>query len=410
MTRVRIPGLAHGGEARYGTGVTVPPVLVLGEAPPRARASTSEPPDVASAREAVVLLDGGAQAYPRMLEAIAAARRAIHLEVYSFSATGVGVDFVDALGASARRGVAVHVKIDGWGSMRGGRHVAARLRSAGCKVKIHNRLVALFAGRFGRNHRKILLVDDAVAFVGGINIGDENVADEARLGWADVAVEIHGPLCVQLGRQLRGEAAGHVASRTRILLSGPGGGWRMRRRYVDAFAGARHRIDLAHGYFAPDQRVIRALTMAAQRGVDVRLLMAGHSDVPLARIAARSFYRQLLAAGVRISEWSESVLHAKVATVDGRRLLVGSFNLDVFSLSNLEVLLVLEDANAVAQAQAWIASRFEASPPVTSLRMAGWRHSWIFEPLGRRLVATLAWGTRVVAGRRRRRGRRSRSD
>mgnify|MGYP001344369483 CR=1 FL=1 len=390
--------------------VTIPPALVLGDDPALARASSSEPPDAAAVRETVVLLDGGAQAYPRMLGAISAARRAIHLEVYSFSATGVGVEFVDALRAAAQRGVAVHVKIDGWGSMRGGRHVAARLRTAGCEVDIHNRLVALFVGRLGRNHRKVLLVDDGVAFVGGINIGDENIADEERLGWADVAVEIRGPLCVQLGRQLRGEPPVPVASGTRILLSGPGGGWRLRRWYVDAFAGARHRIDLAHGYFAPDRRVIRALTMAAQRGVDVRLLMAGHSDVPLARIAARSFYRRLLGAGVRISEWTGSVLHAKVATVDGRRLLVGSFNLDAFSLSNLEVLLVLEDASAVAQAQAWIASRFDASPPVTPQRMGGWRETWILEPAGRRLVAIVALGTRLAAGRRRRRGRRPQSD
>src|SRR5206468_12390118 len=117
--------------------------------------------------------------YPRMLAALARASRSIHLEVYAFASSGVGHDFVKALAQAARRGVAVRVVIDGWGSARGGRAIAAALRDQGCEVQIYNRLLALLIGRFGRNHRKILLVDDEVAFLGGINIGDENVGTGA---------------------------------------------------------------------------------------------------------------------------------------------------------------------------------------------------------------------------------------
>lgn len=112
------------------------------------------------AKESVELLDGGDRAYPAMLSAIAHARTSVDLEVYAFAPSGVGARFVETLGNAARRGVAVRVVIDGWGSARRGRAVAKSLREAGCVVRIYHRLLALLVGRFGRNHRKLLIVDD----------------------------------------------------------------------------------------------------------------------------------------------------------------------------------------------------------------------------------------------------------
>jgi cardiolipin synthase len=334
-----------------------------------------------------------------MLLAIARARSSVHLEVYAFSPTGVGVRFVEALGQAASRGVKVQVLIDGWGSARDGRAIAAALHEAGCAVRIYNRLLGLLVGRFGRNHRKILLVDDEVAFLGGINIGDENLGEGERPGWADLAVEIRGPQCTRLGRMIRHEPDSPVESSLRIFLCGLGGGWRLRRRYLKAFASARQRIHVAHGYFLPDRGVVRAITAAARRGVEVRLLLAGRSDVPFARAATRSLYRRLLATGVQIHEWSESVLHAKVATVDGRRLLVGSFNLDPFSLANLEVLVEVDDTEVIEQGEAWIQNRFAISRSITSVEASSRPRRWLLDPLGR-LVARLADATsRVIASR-----------
>jgi phosphatidylserine/phosphatidylglycerophosphate/cardiolipin synthase-like enzyme/fatty acid desaturase len=359
--------------------------------------------DGASAPESVEMLDGGEQAYPRMLLAIARAQRSVHLEVYSFASLGVGARFVEALAHAARRGVTVQVLIDGWGSARGGRAVAAALREAGCAVRIYNRLLALLVGRFGRNHRKVLLVDDEVAFLGGINIGDENLAEGSRPGWADLALEIRGPQCAHLGRMIRREPRRPVESSLRIHLCRLGGGWRLRRRYLKAFASARRSIHVAHGYFLPDRSVVRAITAAARRGVKVRLLLAGQSDVPFARAATRSLYRRLLAAGVHIHEWGGSVLHAKVATVDGRRLLVGSFNLDPFSLANLEALVEVVDNRVVEQGEAWIQDHFARSGSMTSVEASSRLHRWLLDPLGR-LVARLADAmSRVIASRRRRR-------
>ncbi|MCC6751529.1 MAG: hypothetical protein IT371_28005 [Deltaproteobacteria bacterium] len=247
----------------------------------------------------------------------------------------------------------------------------AALREGGCEVRIYNRLRALLIGRFGRNHRKGLLADDEVAFLGGINIGDE--------------------------------PSRSVDSAVRIFLCGIGGGWRLRRRYLKAFDKARERIHIAHGYFLPDPGVLRAITAAAARGVQVRLLLAGRSDVPFARAASRSLYRRLLAAGVAIHEWNESVLHAKVATVDGRHLLVGSFNLDPYSLANLETLAEVSDAQLVEQGEAWIQDRFARSRVMTAVEASTRLQRWLFDPLGRLVARLVDAISRVIASRRRRR-------
>ena len=367
-------------------------------------AGASRDGPAAFAPELLELLDGGDQAYPRMLRAIALARRSVHLEVYAFVPSAVGSRFVEALACAAARGVTVQVVIDGWGSAYGGRAVAASLRAAGCAVRIYHRLWALLLGHFDRNHRKILLVDDEVAFLGGINIGDENVGDEARMGWADLALEIRGPQCAHLGRMIRREPDRSVDSSLRLYLCGLGGGWRLRRRYLKAFAGARRRIDVAHGYFLPDGGIVRSITAAAGRGVLVRLLVAGRTDVPFARAATRSLYRRLLAAGVRIHEWSGSVLHAKVATIDGRRLLVGSFNLDPFSLANLETLVEVGDPQVVRKGEEWIEDHFARARPMTSVEA----NSWLQELLGRLVVRLADVTSGLIASRKRRQASRDR--
>jgi cardiolipin synthase len=347
----------------------------------------------AAVEETVELLDGGAEAYPRMLAAIAGAERTIHLEVYAFTAGVVGARFVEALMRAAARHVAVRVIIDGWGSARSGRKLAAELRAGGCQVQVYHRLLAILLGRFGRNHRKLLLVDDAVAFLGGMNIGDAYLAGGGRPGWADLAVEIRGPQARLLGQTLGRRRRSAISSAVRIDLSGLGGGWRLRRRYLKAFSTARRRISVAHGYFIPDHGLMRALTAAARRGVEVRLLLAGRSDVPFARAATRSLYRRLLAAGIAIREWSGSVLHAKIALVD-QLLLIGSFNLDPFSLANLETLVEVDDARVVAQGQAWVDERFARSAPIHEAGGGGRLRRWLFA-----LVGLLAAKLAVLIGR-----------
>ncbi|MBP9111428.1 MAG: phosphatidylserine/phosphatidylglycerophosphate/cardiolipin synthase family protein [Polyangiaceae bacterium] len=354
-----------------------------------------------SGTESLELLDGGTEAYPRMLLAIENATTSVYLEVYAFAPTGVGHRFIVALGDAARRGVHVSVILDAWGSALGGIRVAEALGDAGCKVQIYNGLSALLRGRFGRNHRKVLLVDDNIAFIGGINIGDENLHRGKRFGWADLALEIKGPQCARLGPLLRGESSPYVEHALQLYLSGIGGGWRLRNRYLRALSSAKKSILLAHGYFLPDRRIVRALTDAAKRGVSVQLLLSGDSDVPFARFATRSLYRTLLDSGVEIHEWQASVLHAKVAVVDGSSLLVGSFNLDPFSLANLEVLVEVREPNVVEQGETWIRDHFSRAHNATVEEASSWIQRTLLDPFGRLIAHVVEILSRMIVRRRR---------
>jgi len=369
--------------------------------PPTDLALSADRPSTA-APESVRLLNGGAATYPRMLRAIAQAQRTVLLEVFSFSSSGVGALFIEALGLAVSRGVTVRVQIDGWGSVWGGRAVASALRRAGCSVLIYNRLRALFSGRIGRNHRKVLLVDDEVAFLGGLNIGDENLTEGSRLAWADLALEIRGPQCTRLGMMLRHEPHHRMDTSLQIHLCGLGGGWRLRERYLKAFSRAQLRIQVAHGFFLPDAGIVGALKAAARRGVAVRLLLAGNTRHPFARAATRSLHRQLLEAGVHIHELRDSLLHAKVATVDGERLLLGSFNLDPFSLSNLETLVEVDDARVVGQVEGWIQRHLAHSHQVKYAGAGSWLRRWLFDPLGRIVTRLAKAVSHVIVGRKQR--------
>jgi cardiolipin synthase len=350
--------------------------------------------------EQVRLLDGGNEAFPAMLRAIASARREIFLEVYQFSPGGIGEDFIAALSAAARRGVRVEVVIDGFGSTPGASEVQATLQAAGCEVRIFGRLLHIFTGGWRRNHRKILAVDGERAFVGGINVADDygsmHPGPDDR-PWADLAVELRGEVAAFLQGNARRERGRSPRGPVRVWLSGLGGGRRLRRRYLKIFGGARHTLDVAHAYFVPDRRLVRSITAAARRGVEVRLVLAGRPDVAFMWPATRRHYRRLLRAGVRISEWSRSMLHAKAAAIDGRRLLVGSFNLDPLSLANLESLAEVQDPATVVAGARWIRARFEEGEEITLERIG--QGSWLERLLVDRLGALVAEGLRRIAVR-----------
>jgi cardiolipin synthase A/B len=287
------------------------------------------------------------------------------------------------LRAAATRGVAVDVTVDAWGSIGSVRQVVTALRAAGCRARAFNRPHLRGLLRIGRNHRKLLLVDDEVAFIGGINIGDRFTA------WSDVAVEVRGRAALALARRLDGEHRVAQLGPTRIHLSRLGGGGRLFRRYVKAFGAARERLVVAHSYFLPGPRLIHRLVAAARRGVDVTLLLPGRSDVPLAHVAMGALYAPLLQAGVRIYEWQPSVLHAKLAVIDRRTLLVGSFNLDPYSLANLEALVVTDDRDVARAADAWIIARLAHARRISAGdgsrlgRLAGALLLWLVRALAR---------------------------
>lgn len=326
------------------------------------------------------LLDGGNAAFPRMLAELAAARSTVWLEIYTFRADRTGEQFIHALTGAAARGVKVTVIIDGWGSVGGARDLVTRLAAHGVQARIYHRLRDVLGGRFRRNHRKVLVVDDRIAFLGGINIGDEYAGPEA---WADLAVEITGPLARWLGLKLRGDPAGPQSAQSHVSLSGENGGRRLRSRYLKAISRAQKSLWVANAYFLPDAQLLKALMRAARRGVDVQLLLPGKSDVPLARAGSVRLYRQLLDAGVHIHEWRRTVLHAKCAVVDSDFALLGSFNLDPLSLVNLETLIELREPEVCAEVEAWFRSHLAESVtiglgerPWLERVLTGWLGEW----------------------------------
>lgn len=316
----------------------------------------------------LTLLRNGEQTYPAMLEAIASAQSHICLETYIFRADPTGLRIADALMERAREGVEVNVIIDAWGSPLPAAFLR-RMRQAGVRVLMYNPLriswravQTRFARFWRRDHRKILVVDRKVGFTGGLNVADD-YASEAMggWGWRDTHLMIEGPAVAELLyvflRTWRNEGGDPLDEdryrnegrrpdpKVRVIASDLRRDRLMiRDAYLDAINAAKRRIWITSAYFLPTGKILRALKHAARRGVDVRLLLAGTTDVPPARYAAQSFYARLLEAGVRIFEWHGSVLHAKTALVDDTWATVGSSNLDALSLRmNLEVNAIVED-------------------------------------------------------------------
>ena len=330
-------------------------------------------------------------AYRRMVELIDRARVSVRCETYIWRADAVSERFRSALTRAAARGVRVRVLIDGVGSSGLPKDYWQALEKAGGSARIFNPIsLRHFALR---NHRKLLLVDDAAAIVGGFNIASEYDGDGVTRGWRDFGLELADPAALhQLAEsfdslfrdhRLRHWLLRHVRRAslrwplfyTRpgpVLFSGP----RLvrnqfSRQLLRALRDARH-VRIVSAYFLPSFRLRLALRRVARRGGKVELLLAGKTDVPLAQLAARTLYGSLLKAGVRIWEYQPQVLHAKLAIVD-QTVFVGTANLDARSLGiNYELMVHLADARLADEAAAAFAADVRQSHEIS---LAKWRHT-----------------------------------
>jgi cardiolipin synthase len=314
----------------------------------------------------VDLLLDARENYPAWREAISAARRSVHVEMYIFRDDAAGRDFADLLARKAREGVRVRVLYDWFGAL--GKTRAAfwqRLRGAGGEVRCGNppRLDDPL-GWIHRDHRKLLVVDGEVAFVSGLCIGQDWVGWPERgiPPWRDTGMAIRGPGVADVARAFAEAwaAAGAPLSEEevparrslaaagdqalRVIASSPATTGMLRLDLLWA-AIARRRLWLADAYFVGTWAYLDALGSAAREGVDVRLLVPSGSDVELVAVLSRTQYRPLLEAGVRVFEWNGPMMHAKTAVVDGRWARVGSTNLNLASwLGNWELDVCVEDA------------------------------------------------------------------
>ncbi len=309
----------------------------------------------------------GQDLYDAMLAAIDSAQEEIFFETYIWKGDEIGDAFKRALVHAAERGVRVHVVYDAFANLV----VSPRFKKFPPEITVL-RFPVYHAGwrfldfrHYGRDHRKILTVDETVAFVGGYNIGSEYATQ-----WRDTHVALTGPPVRELRRafadfwnlnrrhRLRpSEKALHVGppadwdNRVRVVRNVPRlMMFPIRSMYLDVIDRAGERIWMTQAYFLPDQDFVDALVDAARRGVDVRLLVPLKSNHIVTDWISRGYYSQLLAAGVRIFRFQGAMVHAKTATVDGSWTTVGTANIDRLSLTgNYELNLEIVDAGLAAR-------------------------------------------------------------
>ncbi|SFN23887.1 putative cardiolipin synthase [Formivibrio citricus] len=305
------------------------------------------------------LLFNGVEYFPSLLEAIRSARHEILIETYIYEFDEIGEAVADALTAAVARGVVVKLLLDGFGAAGFPQAQQDRLLAAGVQVLFFRPEAgrSFFARtRLRRLHRKLVVIDGEVGFVGGINIISDYNQDIADLAPRyDYAVEVRGPLVPRMHASMSrlwrrsawarfkhewlrrshlrpvGEIAG--AAEARFVVRDTLRHRRdIEREYLRAIESAKREIVIANAYFLPGWRFRHALKRAAARGVRVVLLLQGVTEYVLLHHATRGFYHQLLAAGTEIHEYRKGFMHAKVAVIDGLWSTVGSSNLDPFSL------------------------------------------------------------------------------
>ena len=366
------------------------------------------------------LLRSGVEYFPALEGAIHAARHEIFLETYIYASDDTGWRVTEALVDAARRGVTVHLLVDGFGSKDMPEDMVRRLCDAGVRLLVFR--PELWHSRFQRDrlrrlHRKLAVADSGVAFVGGINVIDDFDTPRQKPPRYDYAVRIEGPLVgavrEEAARLWNRIALARLEQRWRVRHSRvprlpPKGSqnaafvvrdnFRHRRdiedAYLEAIGSARQEIMIASAYFFPGIRFRRALVAAAARGVRVVLLLQGRVEYVLLHYASRALYGMLLEAGVEIYEYHKSFLHAKVAVVDGHWATVGSSNIDPFSL------LLAREANVIAEDRRFAAElRASLRAAIEQGARAVAKTRWFKQPLWRRVPIWIGYGlARLTVG------------
>jgi cardiolipin synthase len=331
----------------------------------------------------------GREVFSAMLAAIEAAQTSICLETYIYSAGSIGERFLDAFIRARQRRVQVRILYDALGSAGLPNSFWDRLRAVGGEVRVFNPLSILRLGI--RDHRKLLVCDGQVAFVGGFNIASEYDGDGVTSGWCDLGLKLVGPLAAQLVVtfeemferaeflhrrfiRLRKSSARKIvlALHEQLLLSGPGRGRNPIKRALRADLAAARDVRIIMAYFLPTWRVRRGLVAVARRGGNVQLILAGKSDVALSQLAGQSLYRRFLKTGVSIYEYQPQILHAKLIIIDDV-VYVGSANLDQRSLNiNYELMIRFTNKEMAEEARAIFAATLKHCGQIT---LESWRKS-----------------------------------
>lgn len=317
----------------------------------------------------IELLENGDQFFPAVFAAIEQAKSSLLLETFIWFEDEIGKQLHAVTLAAAQRGVRIEVLLDGYGSSDLSDRFVDALTSAGVIFRYYDPRPPLFGMRtnvFRRMHRKVVVVDAEIAFVGGINFSDEHLIDYGPQAKQDYAVRVEGPVVQDIYQfELANLPAENDRARRRWLRRRhpaeenrtPGDAqalfvWRdnnehrdaIERYYLKMLANAKREVIIANAYFFPGYRLLHAMRNAARRGVTVKLIVQGEPDMPIVKVGARLLYNYLVKGSVKVYEYCPRPLHGKVAIMDDSWATVGSSNLDPLSLSlNLEANLIVHD-------------------------------------------------------------------
>lgn len=364
-----------------------------------AQSTTGLPPSTATS---VQLLVDGSATYEAILDAVRQARNHIHLEYYIYNPDRCGTRLLEALIAKAREGVKVRLLLDAVGSSKVGRRFLQPLHDAGGESAwFHPTRFRPFTRPWVnlRTHRKIVVIDGGIAFTGGINITDEEDESLRPDAYRDLHLRMEGEVVrsvqqvfvedwVYATGQTRKDFHGTrlwIATETGVeggisaqtLVSGPDSAWEpIHRMHVAAIHEAKSRVWLVTPYFVPGEAARMALTSAALGGLDVRLLVPKMSDSRLVTYAARSYFDELLAAGVKVYEYGPRMMHSKALLCDDHLALIGSANFDHRSFRlNFEISMLFRDRGLAGLLAQLLEGEFAVSAPVhLQRRRSLWRH------------------------------------
>lgn len=326
---------------------------------------------------AICLLKDGDQFFPRLLQRIDQAREEIFFETFILANDKTGTAFKEALVRAAKRGVWISVTVDSYGTYFLPDDYITELSRAGVIFQIYDPQPQWFFSRpkiFRRLHRKLVVIDNSYAYIGGINHCDDHLTGGNNTGKRDFTVEVRGPVVADI-RQLCASYVRAASSKNTPRLSeypdpesdsslqtlqgaeiqfvsrdNRRNRSEIEKAYIARINAATKQVTLANAYFFPGFRVMRALRKATERGVRVRLVLQGNPDIPFALRAAKCLYETLTRHGIEIYEYTERPLHAKVATIDDNWASIGSSNLDPWSLAlNLEANIFVRDKQFNAQ-------------------------------------------------------------
>lgn len=325
----------------------------------------------------LMLLENGEDKFKHLLQDVAAAQHTIHLEYYIFRADDIGSELIQLLIKKAKSGVKVRLIYDDYGSLNLPRQVLSRMRSAGVEVEpfYEIRLFA-FAERLNyRNHRKIVVIDGHIAYVGGINVGDEYINDthhDKKTYWRDSHLRLVGQgvaylqniflndwnFCAEQQVEIDGELPDDLADMdidnthmVQLVASGPDSpAPSILFAMLHALHLAQQEVLITTPYFIPNPALIKALKIAVLRGVQVRLLVPDQSDNKVVNAAAQSFYYEMLLAGVEVYQYTAGFIHAKTMVIDGFLSVMGTANFDERSFElNFEVNVLIYDESFAQQ-------------------------------------------------------------